>query len=471
MKNLWILTEERPKKEVLSLIIHYFAQDHKFSVKTEKIKIVPQLDDENHFNFTYQVVGIRCTSVKNIYIKIISGSSSFVDYLLFFQNDEPNNTNIPLYAIEVTKTDDEESRNTGIDQRITKFVFVEHYYPRTKKIMLFHSSISHTIEKRTDTFIFGFRILRTLNVEILQNSATPSNNYGPFLSIDELITQKNSMAVRKQNVSVRIKKTRSKIEISGKLEKKNHLANDPNIGLLTGISCALRKLGWKKDIVITQHGLQQTHVGVKNKFVLIANKYKMFLKGLSVPQAVFPNEYWHYENDGEKLGTIFIHIVVENFTNGYSIFENHAGCEKGYFDAGQKNFLPVKKYTNQKAYKGGDKKKIYFLPDVVFIDKTQREITTVEGKKSFLFQQGIEDLKNYGPFEKEYIIPNYKNFSLKRKVVLFGKLEGDIEEIEIAFCLNQNGQLLLNVDAPSLFTRGINTLLKYWKNNKKGARK
>ena len=35
--------------------------------------------------------------------------------------------------------------------------------------------------------------------------------------------------------------------------------------------------------------------------------------------------------EGEKLGTIFIHLVVENFTTGYSIFENHAGCEKSYF--------------------------------------------------------------------------------------------------------------------------------------------
>ena len=31
-KNLWILTEERPKKEVLKTIFEYFAKDHQCAI-------------------------------------------------------------------------------------------------------------------------------------------------------------------------------------------------------------------------------------------------------------------------------------------------------------------------------------------------------------------------------------------------------------------------------------------------------
>ena len=97
------------------------------------------------------------------------------------------------------------------------------------------------------------------------------------------------------------------------------------------------------------------------------------------------------------------------------------------------------------------------------IDKTKKEITTVEGKQFKLRKQGIKELGNYGPFEEKYIKPSYKNFSLKRKVVLFGGNENKINEIEVAFCLNQNGQLLFGLDAPSLFIRAIRKLFAYWK--------
>lgn len=63
-----------------------------------------------------------------------------------------------------------------------------------------------------------------------------------------------------------------KIEISGRLLKNKGLAHDPNIGALSIISAVLRKLGWKKDIVITQHELEQKHIGKRNKFIQISNK-------------------------------------------------------------------------------------------------------------------------------------------------------------------------------------------------------
>lgn len=88
-KNLWILTEERPKKSVLKMIFSYFAQDQKCGFFGDTIRIIPLLDSEKCFDFTYQVVGFTCAKVNKIFIKTVSGSSSFVDFLIYYQDDQP----------------------------------------------------------------------------------------------------------------------------------------------------------------------------------------------------------------------------------------------------------------------------------------------------------------------------------------------------------------------------------------------
>jgi len=88
------------------------------------------------------VVGFRCNKIERVFMKSVSGFSSFVDFLIFYQEKQPTQKDIPLYAIEETKTDDKESRNTGVYQRASKFVFLENYYPNVKKIMLYNLKLS-----------------------------------------------------------------------------------------------------------------------------------------------------------------------------------------------------------------------------------------------------------------------------------------------------------------------------------------
>ena len=133
------------------------------------------------------------------------------------------------------------------------------------------------------------------------------------------------------NTPILLKKTCDAIYISGRLYKNGYLSHDPNIGAISIISAVIRKLGWDKDIIVKKHGLCQNQIGKRNKFVRIANLLDISLNRLTIPKVSLPTEYWHYDTTGEKLGTIFIHTVVENFTEGYSIFDNHAGCEKSYF--------------------------------------------------------------------------------------------------------------------------------------------
>ena len=460
-KNLWFLTEERPKKEVLQTIFQKFAKDYGFTAFVNPLHIQPILEN-NCFTFIYEVKGFDCKKVSHVYIKTISGNSSLVDYLIFYQEAEPTIKDIPIYAIEETKTDDKESRNTGVYQRCSKFVFIQNYYPNVKKIMLYNLQVIQKIEA-TDTYIFGTKMLKSLGVEILGKSGIENEKYEPFKSTDEFIDLKNNMKETKNGQSVKITKTHSKIEISAKMLNGGRLAHDPNIGMTTIMAQTLRNLGWNKSIEITKHQLpNQRSVGVKNKFIQIANKLNITLNGLTIPKANFADDYWKYEIEGEKLGTIFINLVVEEFTKGESIFENHAGCEKGYFIPLNGDPIPLEKYKDRVLYKGGDKEQIAHIPDLILIDFGRNEVINVEGKKYAFRKNGIAELGNYDYIEKNYILKHYPKFKILRTVVLYGSTEEEIIEIEIGFLLNENGQLILGVKAPKLFNDSITNLLDFW---------
>jgi hypothetical protein len=459
-KNLWFLTEERPKKEVLQTIFQKFANDYAFAVFVDTLRIFPILED-NRFTFTYEVTGFRCNKVDKVYVKTVSGNSSFTDFLIFYQKDEPTLNDEPIYAIEETKTDDKESRNTGVYQRCSKFVFIKSYYPNVKKIMLYNLQIDQKDEP-TSTYIFGTKLLLTLGVEILGKKLN-SKLFTPFKNIEEIIELKDNMRkAPKGNVPILLTKSNTKIEVSGRLFKSGGLSHDPNIGALSIICAVLRQLGWTQKVEITQHGLLQKHVGKTNKFIQIANKLDIALQGLTIPKAEMNNDYWKYDTDGEKLGTIFIHLVVENFTLGYSIFENHAGCEKGYFITKNGEHIPLQKYKDKTKYKGGDKEQIVHIPDLILIDFGRSEVINVEGKKYKFRQNGIDELNNYDFIEKNYILRHYPKFKILRTVVLYGSKEEEIIEIEIGFLLNENGQLILGVKAPKLFKDAITNLLDFW---------
>jgi len=459
-KNLWILTEERPKREVISSILIKFAKDNKLACFIDTIRILPILKS-GKFSFLYEVVGFRCNRIKRVFIKSVSGFSSFVDFLVFHQEEQPTQTDIPLYAIEETKTDDKESRNTGVYQRASKFVFIDYYYSNVKRIMLYNLKIEQKVEP-TSTYVFGSRLLLTLGVEIL-GKKLDNKIFTPFTSVDEIIKFKGAMRKAPAgNVPILIEKSNGKITISGRLYKSGRLSHDPNIGALSLISAAIRKLGWKDDIVITEHGLNQSHIKAGNKFIKIANRLDLKISGLTTTSVKEKSNYWKYETEGEKLGTIFIHLVVENFTKGYSIFENHAGCEKGYFITKEGKHIPLEKYSDREAYKNGDKNKIISIPDLILIDFGRTEIINVEGKKYQFRQNGIEELKSFGDIEENYIKKYYPKFKITRTVVLYGSKENKIIEIEVGFLLNENGNLILGIKAPELFKEAIKNLIDFW---------
>jgi len=458
-KNLWILTEEKPKREVIREIVLLFAKDNKIPCFVDAIRIIPQIEN-SRFQFVYEVIGFRSNKISKVLIKTVSGYNSFVDFLVFYQKEDPVPSDTPLYVVEETKTDDQESRNTGVYQRASKFSFTDFYYPNAKKIMLYNLKVEQ--KKPTDTYIFGTKLLLTIGVEIIGKKLNPKI-FQPFKTIEELISCKESMKKPpKGNVPITIRKEGKKIKVSGRLYKSGNLSHDPNIGAISAICSSLRKLGWEEDIVITHHGLEQKHLSPNNKFIKIANDLNIKIDGLSVPRCKYGDNYWKYEKRGEKLGTIFIHLVVENFTEGFSIFENHAGCEKGYFITHEGDYIPLKKYSDREAYKSGDKTKIVSIPDLMLIDLNRSEIINIEGKKYDLRGQGIEELEAFKDIEEAYLKKYYPDFKIIRTIVLYGGTETEVYEIEVGFLLNEKGDLILGIKAPKLFQEGIKNLLGFW---------
>ncbi len=449
MENLWLLTEERPKPSVILQIVEMYCNDFddKITLK-EEIRIKPIIEN-GIFKFVYVIEGLKVDGANNIYIKTVSGSSSFLDFLLFKQEYAPKegcSTDNLIMAIEETKTSDDESRNTGVYQRGSKFVYISPYYDKVKLYMLYNEELEAREDKKpSDTSIFGTNILLTLGVTIVGKDT--SKWFKPFESLDELIRFKASM--RKPpagNVPIEIRKFQDRIEISGRLSKPadaGNIGHDPNIGALSMISKCIRTLGWTKDIVITMHGVTQAYINKtkgKNKFLYICNILGLKLDGIVMPKSVsLPELYWHYEMSSEKMTSILLHVL--GMYNGmYGVYENHAGCERGYFRTKSGKLITLPKKDKQGIN--------LYLPDVVLYDEPSNIILLVEGKKLSTLSNGIEEIQYYDSIENEYIKPAYKGVDILRCISIFGGNNSGYLHKDVLIYMNLSGKIFINPNAP-----------------------
>ncbi len=454
MDNLWLLTEERPKPSVIMQIVEMYCADFADRITVQdEVKIKPLIED-GVFKFVYMVEGLKVSKAREIYIKTVSGSSSFLDFLLFKQEREPTEgsfTDNLIMAIEETKTSDDESRNTGVYQRGSKFVYITPYYQNAKLYMLYNEELEAREEKKpSDTSVFGTNILLTLGVTIVGKDT--SRWFKPFASLEDLIRFKAGMRQPPAgNVPITIKKFSDRIEISGRLSKPadaGNIGHDPNIGALSMISACIRKLGWDKDIVITMHGVTQeyiNHTHGKNKFLYICSILGMRLDNIIMPKnVVLPELYWHYEKRSEKMADILLHVQTM-YHGMYCVYENHAGCERGYFrtKTGRLVTLPKKDRNGVNLY----------LPDVVLYDEETNCILLVEGKMLSTLDQGIREIENYDSIEQEYIYPEYRNVTIIRCVSIFGGNLFSVPHEKVLFYLANDGRIIINHNAPACIKR------------------
>ena len=214
------------------------------------------------------------------------------------------------------------------------------------------------------------------------------------------------------------------------------------------ISACIRKLGWDKDIVITLHGVTQQyidHTHGKNKFLYICNILGIKLDGITMPSNVcLPDLYWHYEKHSEKMADILLHIQT-TYHGMLCIYENHAGCERGYFrtKSGKLVTLPKKDKNGANLY----------LPDVILYDEITQCILLVEGKMLSTLEQGVKELDNYDSIEQEFICPEYPNATIMRCVSIFGGTCHSIPHEKVLFYLADDGHIIINHNAPDCIKR------------------
>lgn len=99
----------------------------------------------------------------------------------------------PIMAIEETKTGYDESRNTSVYQRGSKFVYISAFYSDINLYMLYNDE--HQVSEEKDppkTFVFGTKMLRTLGVKIIGKNLSDSE-FRRFQSLDDLIAFKAKM--------------------------------------------------------------------------------------------------------------------------------------------------------------------------------------------------------------------------------------------------------------------------------------
>ena len=455
-KTLWILSEERPKLAAITYVLRQFESIDGLLGSCTSLKIIPLKDKTGNFSFWYEIVGYEHSNVDRVFLRIISGSSSFVDFLVFHQTAEPKEGDRPLFMVEETKTDDEESRNTGVYQRCSKFVYAELHYPGIDLSMFYNLQVAQRATQ-TDTNIFGTRCLVTLGVKIAGKKIDKVLNT-PFSDLNELIKTKSSMRRPPAgNVPIDISIHGDELHISGRLYKKDGLNHDPNIGAISLIAATARKLGWNKKIIATRHGLSQVHIQPKNKFVRIANALGIGIEGLIVPKSSLEIPYWHYNTTGEKLATIFVHLVVENFTENKSIFENHAGSEKGYFITPSDDHLALEKYVP-----GIVPRKSLEIPDLILLDQDRDQVLNIEGKTSSNLELGLRTLDTYDSIESLYIEKFYPGYDIKRSLILYGHVDDSLSKQKVGFLLEESGKFEVGEKAPELLQEAFENLQVHW---------
>lgn len=452
MKNIYILTEEKPKISTIKQLFQIYRNDFdgKFTIN-EDLKIIPNIDGDV-FKFSYELIGITLNEINKVIIKIVSGSSSFMDFLFFISDEEPNeDLDIPpLFAVEETKTSDDESRNTGVYQRCSKFVFIEAFYHNVPKYMLYNDELELREEKKpSDTSIFGTNMLLTNNVKIV---GKPINKwFSRFLTIDDLIEFKDKMKrPPESNTPILIKKYDDYITISGRLDKPqniNKISHDPNIGCLSIIALTLRKLGWNKDIIIVSHHISQeyiNHTKGHNKFLYICKILNIKMEGLTLPlNYQIPNLYWHYEKSSEKVASILFHLQTENL-GFFEVYQNHAGCERGYFKTKEGKLITLPKKTPS----GNN----LLIPDVIMRDDANKTIYLMEGKKLSTLQDGLKEINDYDDIEKLYIEKYFPEYVVKRYLTIFGGYADRLPDEKVLLYVRSDGKILINEKESNIYS-------------------
>jgi hypothetical protein len=451
--NLFILTEESITIEEIEEILRRISKKRSLNIKFSSIRILPTIIN-NKFNHEYTVEGFESNEINKIFIHSIApaiSKSPFIDFLVYLQVERPKPKDMfknCVYAIEATKTNSYDSRNTAMGQRSSKFVHLSYYLESGKyqTIPVMYKTKDQTGD--TDSIEFIGKLLNHLPVKTEFWGAKISK-YKKFESLEDLIQAKNKISktnTRNNDTPIFIERKAGSIRLSGKLSnpgsdgKQAHkytgqIKHDPNQGQLSIIAKSIREFGFQGRIIICDHDLQPNAVARQdNKFTKFANYINFEIEGCEIKDSYFTQEYFKYLESGqEKIASILAQVILTN-KGMHTIFENHGGCEKSFI-----NIDPLGKSKKYKIFPKSYSQKERKIPDLIMLDARFKKIYLYEAKISKNKIAGMKEIKLYEDLETNILGEYFPDYSFERRLIIEGGIM-DNDNV-VSFQLDKDSQI------------------------------
>lgn len=132
-------------------------------------------------------------------------------------------------------------------------------------------------------------------------------------------------------------------------------------------------------------------------------------------------------------------------------YQNHAGCERGYFITDNHKLIALPKHC------GNDNHNL-LIPDVIVRDDTNKVVYLIEGKKLETINAGLKEIEDYDDIEYLYLNKYFPEYTVRRYLTIYGGKLTQIPNNKVLLYLNDEGLLLINNDAEPELAQKINSI-------------
>lgn len=478
--NVWILSEEPPKPEVLTRLVTLTAQRLNQTVTESKagVRLLPLAGEGNAFSFTYEIVGLTVTGVNRLFFRLVTSPLHVVDYQVFVQDLIPTQTDKPLFYVEEARLSDNEK--SGLFTRLAKWALLARWHPDAKdRVLLFTDT---ALERKfaptlKPSFLFCLRLIKTLGIAI-QDAPDVIGDIDAFDSVKAVIDAKNALSPERDHlqksvpmhwsVPVRLHIEGDTLIIRAWLEKGGTISHEANISLVGSLAMTVRHLGWTGKITVTDHGVVDDYLIRANKFHVFQETFGVELEDVESFGMKLPRHYWTFEKRNKKQVTIFLACVVPYFGLGKVLFSHHNRAEKTDFLKPNGQTSEVRRYVDLKAHREGVDNQRIDTPDLCLINKAQDQALILNAQTWGARWSALNQLPLMANFEAVYINRFYPNASVENRALLFGSKQDSLPYSLFCLLLNDDGKLIVHDDAPQLIKDAVNRLHAFWEKKSEG---
>lgn len=387
-----ILTEENPQVPEVTYILKEIGLPH------DNVTMELCLDGNKWINNCAWVI-LNHGQALPVTLRLFRGTGSSVDYIVKKEGEI-------IIGLESTKTTDKDSRNTSVNQRFTKFVVFKQMYKDAKMILYYNNKQNHT----TDTGKLGLRMFKTQGVHVTDSTGRDLLSDCPsFSTVDEILQAKNNIKEKKGNVSIKITKLADHTYgITARLSKGigTSINSDPNIGCIVGLCATIYSLDSSASFVIQNHRVKLEGLTNKSKFWYANSSWPLKLEGSEVNSkgCKSPENPYRENTMSESHSTILFEQLVKKKNNFKVLFHQHACSAKSSFILADGSEACVPKEIT--------------IPDIVFLDSTNKTVFVVEGKIMKDIKKGDAQLDNLKKFD-EFVLSKYSGHTIKKGLCIY----------------------------------------------------